>query len=163
MLALQGNRILRVLQERRLSGTLDLDLPEDVTKGTTQDLIDRGLEWLRDNYPIDEDAAIVARIDREQKAEEQRLINRAQQLGLYKPQSGEYNSELSKEGDIYGKSVLREMRQKNEEKSKMQAEKERQEWLEGDAKRQEALQKQLEQNPSLQLQHTDGAALTEGG
>lgn len=163
MSALQGNRILRLLQERRIAGTLDLDLPSEATKGTTQDLIDRGLEWLREHYPMDEDAAIVARIDREQKVEEQRLISRAQHLGIYKPQSGEFDSERSKEGDVYGKSVLREIRQKNEEKNKVDSEKEREEWLNGEAKRQETLQKQLQQNPDLQLQPADEAALTQGG
>ena len=54
-----SNDLLERLQEQRHRGTLDQKLPyPDV-------LIDKGLKFLRAKYPFDEDAAIIARIDRE--------------------------------------------------------------------------------------------------
>ena len=54
-----GNELLKRLQEQRLQGTLDQKLPYPDT------LIDKGLKYLRAKHPFDEDAAIIARIDRE--------------------------------------------------------------------------------------------------
>ena len=54
-----GNDLLERLQEQRLQGTLDLKLPYPDA------LIDKGLKYLRAKNPLDEDAAIIARIDRE--------------------------------------------------------------------------------------------------
>ena len=54
-----GNDLLERLQEQRHGGTLDQKLPYPDA------LIARGLTYLRAKYPIDEDAAIIARIDRE--------------------------------------------------------------------------------------------------
>ena len=54
-----GNDLLKLLQEQRHQGTLDQKLPYPDT------LISRGLKYLRANHPFDEDAAIIARIDRE--------------------------------------------------------------------------------------------------
>ena len=51
--------ILLKLQEQRRLGTLDqeLDFPKD--------LLEKGLKYLRKKYPLDEEAALIARIDRE--------------------------------------------------------------------------------------------------
>lgn len=55
----KGIAILMTIQKRRLDGTLDYKMPfPDI-------MIDRGLAWLRKRNPMDEDAAIMARIDRE--------------------------------------------------------------------------------------------------
>ena len=54
-----GNDLLARLQEQRLQGTIDQKLPYDDA------LIDKGLKYLRAKHPLDEDAAIIARIDRE--------------------------------------------------------------------------------------------------
>ena len=54
-----GNDLLERLQEQRHGGTLDQKLPYPDA------LIDRGLTYLRARHPLDEDAAIIARIDRE--------------------------------------------------------------------------------------------------
>ena len=54
-----GNDLLERLQEQRHRGTLDQKLPY------SDAMIDKGLTYLRAKYPLDEDAAIIARIDRE--------------------------------------------------------------------------------------------------
>lgn len=51
--------LLTTLQRHRLAGTLDQKL------AYPDSWIGRGLVWLRANHPVDEDAAIIARIDRE--------------------------------------------------------------------------------------------------
>lgn len=58
-----GNDLLRRLQEHRHRGTLDQKLPYPNA------LIDKGLKYLRVKFPLDEDAAIIARIDREADGE----------------------------------------------------------------------------------------------
>lgn len=55
----EANDLLERLQEHRRRGTLDQTLPY------SNALIDKGLRYLRAKYPFNEDAAIIARIDRE--------------------------------------------------------------------------------------------------
>lgn len=155
-----GNRTLAVLQARRVQGTLDLDLPSDITRAVPQLQLDTALEWLRQNYPIDEDAAILARIEREEYEAEQKLVRRAEELGLYKPQSGSYEAELGEDKSVYGKSVLKEAREKNEKRLLAEKERKRQQWLEGENEELERLQRQVEGNTALQKYQE--AALTEG-
>lgn len=127
-----ANRLLRVLHGRRHDGTLDLPLPEDVQSELDKypHAIDDGLLWLRQTYPIDEDEAIIARIEREEHEFERdnpsELMQRGQDLGLYRalkdeyygPQSGHYHAKLSeKEGDVYGISELERLRAENEAKA----------------------------------------------
>ncbi|KAL4877204.1 hypothetical protein BJY04DRAFT_198756 [Aspergillus karnatakaensis] len=145
-----GNRILSVLQARRLAGTLDLDLPADIQRAARHSTVDAGLEYLRKEYPIDEDAAIMARIEREELEAEQKLIWRAEEIGLYKPQSGTYDAELGEKNDPSGRSILKQMRERNEKKNKAQVEKERKEWLEGEEKDRESLKRHLAKNTALQ-------------
>jgi rhomboid-like protein len=117
-----ANRLLRVLHGRRHDGTLDLPLPDDVQSELDQYpyAVEDGLHWLRKAYPIDEDAAILARIEREEHALERdnpaELLQRGQDLGLYRgPQSGHYHAELGeKEGDVYGVSELDKIRAESE-------------------------------------------------
>lgn len=155
-----GNRTLAVLQARRVQGTLDLDLPSDITRAVPQLQLDTALEWLRQNYPIDEDAAILARIEREEYEAEQKLVRRAEELGLYKPQSGSYEAELGEDKSIYGKSVLKEAREQNEKRLLAEKERKRQQWLEGENEELVRLQRQVEGNTALQKYQE--AALTEG-
>lgn len=145
-----GNRILSVLHGRRVSGTLDLDLPTDITRSVRQSTIHAGLKWLRAKYPVDEDAAILARIEREEQEEEEKLIRRAEELGLYKPQSGSYGAELGEGNNVWGKSVLKEVRQKNEARLLEEQERKRKEWLEGEQKDLETLKRQIQKNTALQ-------------
>ncbi|KAL1986631.1 hypothetical protein VTN96DRAFT_6009 [Rasamsonia emersonii] len=152
-----GNRILNVLQGRRLQGTLDLDLPADITRAVRPRTIENGLKWLRKNYPVDEDAAIMARIEREEREEEERIRRQAEEL--YRPQSGHWGAPLGEANDIYGKSVLKEFREKNEARLLAEEEKKRKEWLEGEAKEQEKIRMQLKKN--TELQKFDEAAVIE--
>lgn len=144
-----GNKALQTLQSRRISGTLDLDLPNDISKAVPQVALDNGLEWLRANHPMDEDAAIMRRIEREEKEEEEKLIRRAEQLGIYKPQSGHFGVEKAKENDVYGRSVLQEVREENEKRNKLKEEEERQKWLEGEEKEKEEMMKRIQKNTKL--------------
>lgn len=155
-----GNRILSVLQGHRLTGTLDAQLPVDITRAVTQKQVDMAMEWLRNEYPVDEDAAIFARIEREEREEEEKLMRRAEKLGLYKPQSGSYDAELGEEGSPYGKSVLKEAREQNEKRLLAEQERTRQEWLAGEKEEQERLQREFGKDTSLQQYQEH--ALTEG-
>ena len=155
-----GNRVLGVLHARRLEGTLDLDLPADITRAVPQSQIDAALQWLRENHSIDEDAAILARIEREDYEAEQKLVRRAEQLGLYKPQSGSYEAELGEENSVYGKSVLKEAREQNERRLLDEQELKRRKWLEGEHEDRERLHRQIQGNTSLQ--EYQEAALAEG-
>lgn len=145
-----GNRVLSVLQARRLAGTLDLDLPTDIKRVSHPATLDKGLEYLRKNYPLDEDAAIMARIEREERETEEKFIRQAEDLGLYKPQSGSYGAELGEKNDPSGKSVLAEIRKRNEERLLAEAENKRQEWLEGEEQDREKLKQHLAKNTALQ-------------
>ena len=58
-------------------------------------------------------------------------------VGLYKPQSGSYGAELGESNDLYGKSVLKETRKRNEARLLAEQEKKRQEWLDGEQKERE--------------------------
>lgn len=145
-----GNRVLSVLQARRLAGTLDLDFPADIRRVMRPATLDMGLEYLRKNYPLDEDAAIIARIEREERETEEKLIRRAEDMGLYKPQSGSYGAELGEKNDPSGRSVLAEIRKRNEERLLAEAENKRQEWLEGEEQDREKLKQHLAKNTALQ-------------
>lgn len=101
----QGNWILRILHGQRLSGALDEALPIPHPTAYLRSLAATGLTWLRANYPVDEDAAIMARIEKEQREEEERLTADAERLGIYKPQGG------SDKGNVYGKSGLDAIRE----------------------------------------------------
>ena len=59
-----GNNLLRVLQAHRIAGTLDQDVN---APGVSQPMITNALTWLRVNQPVDEDAAIIARLDEEER------------------------------------------------------------------------------------------------
>jgi rhomboid-like protein len=101
------------------------------------------------------------RIEREENEEEEKLILRAEELGLYKPQSGRFRAELEKEGDVYGKSVLQEVRKANEQIGKRKEEKEYQEWMSGGEPKDRAdLAKQLKRN--TELQKFKSSAVVEG-
>ncbi|KIW44374.1 uncharacterized protein PV06_05388 [Exophiala oligosperma] len=119
-----ANYLLRILHGRRYDGTLDLPLPEDLELELSKypRAFEEGLNWLRQAYPIDEDEAILARIEREEHALERdnpsELLQRGQDLRFYRgPQSGHYQAKLSeKEGDVYGVSELERLRAQNEAK-----------------------------------------------
>jgi rhomboid-like protein len=151
--AIFANRLLRILHGRRVDGTLDLPPPDDIQRGIDRypDAVPDALQWLQKNYPIDEEAAIEARIRREEAAAEQEnpavLMQRAEDLGLYKPQSGRYQAPLSeKEGDVFGQSQLDKIRAKNMEKA---------------AKEEEELEQQISQiQANVEARQDQSTALT---
>ncbi|KAL4930061.1 rhomboid protease PCP1 [Aspergillus undulatus] len=154
-----GNRILAILQARRLAGTLDLDLPADIKRAVRPATFDSGLDYLRRKYPMDEDAAIMARIEREDRAEEERLARQAEELGLYKPQSGSYGAELGEKNDPSGRSVLKQIRERNEKILLAEADKKRKAWLEGEEEHREKIKQQLAKSTALQKLDDTSAAL----
>ena len=111
-----------------MDGTLDIDPPEEVTRQlqkypyATSD----ALKWLRTHYPIDEDAAIMQRLEREESESEKdnpaELMQRAEKLGLYKPQSGTYGARLGDDGDVFGESELEKIRAANIAEAKREEE-----------------------------------------
>ena len=121
-----SNNLLRVLHGRRADGTLDLpfDLSVQAMLKRYPYAMDSALHWLRMNHPVDEDAAIMDRIEREDRGEEyspSELRQRAQDVGLYEPQeeyygpqSGKYRARLSeREGDVFGQSEIDRIREEN--------------------------------------------------
>ena len=101
-----GNRLLETLQKQRITGTLDHPIGHDGVDGK---LLGRGLLWLRANYPIDEDAAIIKRIEDEERQLEAQFVADAERFKIYKPQ------ERAKDEGVYGKSQLEAIRKEREE------------------------------------------------
>jgi rhomboid-like protein len=95
----EGNEILRIIQKRRITGTLDF---EDSPSESLNIARARALIWLRENYPMDEDAAIMQRFEDEDKALAEREKN-------WQPQANANDA-------LYGKSQLEAIRQRNEAK-----------------------------------------------
>jgi rhomboid-like protein len=155
-----GNRVLTVLHGRRLQGTLDLDLPSDIARVIPPHSIETALNWLRQSHPVDEDAMITARVEREEREEEEKFNRRAEELSLYKPQSGTYGANIGEADDVYGRSILQEIRIKNEARILAEEEIKRKEWMEGEVKDRENLRRQLEKNK--ELQKYDVMAIVEG-
>lgn len=87
----KGNELLRILQDRRVSGTLDKAV------SASPNNIERGLAWLRLNFPVDEDGAIIARLEREDY------------------EAGEEFIAYTKRN--YSRSVLEELREHNKAKA----------------------------------------------
>ncbi|TLD34356.1 rhomboid family protein [Venturia nashicola] len=128
-----GMQILQELQMRRVSGELQdkgIDLSElDVTEVQAM----AGLNYLRDNFPVDEEAAAKEwqqlEIERLTKA----IEDRAERVGLYKKKEVEYEEEEEPEErrpkqvtNVYGESVLvqrqKEMKAKEEAEEKAKKE-----------------------------------------
>lgn len=100
--------LLKILHTRRLNGTLDLDIHPKLLRRLERfpEAFDQALEWLRKEHPIDEDAAILRRIEREEQTRETR---RTQNVDKYGPQSGKFGAQKGKDGNFYGVSQLEEI------------------------------------------------------
>lgn len=156
------NQLLRVLHGRRVDGTLDLPLPKefDATLCKYPSAVADGLQWLRESFPVDEDEAIIQRIEREDAQQEKQnpsdLLRRGEQLGLYKPQSGNYQASLSEtEGDVFGVSQI----EKRREESIKKTEEEEEELQQEIDKIQEEVQEKMGQlavRPDNSLEASDG-------
>ncbi|KAL9109424.1 MAG: hypothetical protein Q9227_005931 [Pyrenula ochraceoflavens] len=129
-----ANHLLRTLQYRRLAGKPELDLPpalQIIDKQYTT-AVEDGLRWLRKTYPVDEDAAIMARIEKEEEnavtqvaqstTPNPKLLERAVKLGLYKPQDGNFGAERGPNDSVYAEGVFDRIRkQKKKEKAEQEA------------------------------------------
>ena len=98
----EGNELLRELQVQRTTGCLDrkVNVP-----GSSATVVAKALSWLRANYPVDEDAAIIRRIESEEQAEQAHLKT------PYAPQQNVGQK------DLYGESVLESVRKHYESES----------------------------------------------
>ncbi|KAL9041916.1 MAG: hypothetical protein Q9214_003946 [Letrouitia sp. 1 TL-2023] len=74
----KGNRVLNLVQQQRVSGTIDEGVPGSRRAGKI------ALAWLRRKYPVDEDAAILARFDKEE-ARTYVPQEKPEEVGLYGP------------------------------------------------------------------------------
>ncbi|OJD38604.1 rhomboid family protein [Diplodia corticola] len=116
--AAEGNSFLRVLQHRRVTGSL----AEKGVEGPTSFPRERALnalEYLRSTYPFDEEAAAAEWARREAQRLEGMMIQRAQDLKLYK--KGDSEQTL---GNVYGHSELEALRRRNEKVYERQKEEE---------------------------------------
>lgn len=162
--------------------------------------VEDGLNWLRATYPVDEDAAIEGRFQREESAREQEhpsaLTERGLRLGLigyqepavqaqtrtgpspslsqsgsqvqkvdYEseyvgPQSGRYYAPLSeRQGDVFGRSKIEEIKAKNEAEWQAQEEK-----LQADIDRsmEEAQAKHQEKSQAIASRPEQGVEVSDG-
>lgn len=107
----RGNQLLNTVQKQRVTGTLDLPVSgPGITKGT----ISIALAWLRRAYPLDEDAAIVARLEREEEV-----------VQGWSPQQNANPDNLYGEGvfeRVRAKNIAEQKRAEEEEKARKEAE-----------------------------------------
>ncbi|KAI9862478.1 MAG: hypothetical protein M1813_004329 [Trichoglossum hirsutum] len=102
-----GNLTLRVQHGRRIHGLLDV--PDAEFPSLQSHLAGPALAWLRENYPLDEEAAAaeaMGMLEGGEKEEERLLRERAEKLGLYKPQGARREGE-----SVYGRSGLDAIRE----------------------------------------------------
>lgn len=106
--AQSANQTLRVIHGRRVAGTLDD--PSLPNSGSDLDnrIFNTGLQWLRDNVPVDEVANAGLRAEQELAEMEGEILTDAERIGLYQPNSGVYPKE---DGGVYGKGVFQKMRE----------------------------------------------------
>ena len=97
----KGVRVIQTIRlERALQGTDKLPLPSGYGKQFTVTAV----RWLQANYPFDGDTLDRLRAERRQQ-EQERLLSRAERLGIYQPQQG------VRHGNVYGDSGLDAIRQ----------------------------------------------------
>ncbi|KAL8736306.1 MAG: hypothetical protein Q9166_000461 [cf. Caloplaca sp. 2 TL-2023] len=100
----KGNRILHLVQEQRIAGTIDDGIP------APHEQKEVALAWLRNHYPVNEEQAILNRLEREEEAA--------------------FQSQRQQGGNIYGNPVIDQIRrhnlarqaEKDAEKAKAEAE-----------------------------------------
>ena len=102
-----GNRLLRTIQQQRLDGKLD---EASVEKDADALMIAQALFWLRQNYPMDEDAAMIRRVEREERELEEKYLAEIKKAENWRPQ------DRAEEEGIYGRSTFEELRKEKEER-----------------------------------------------
>jgi len=112
-----ANKLLKVIHGRRIAGTLED--PAHFPKTDAESLLHtNALEYLRENYPIDEIAAAGRRAEEELRILDDELVQDSTRLGLFKPQSG------VKDDNVYGESGLEAIRQEYKRRRAVEEEKE---------------------------------------
>lgn len=107
-----ANRLLCVLQGRRVAGTLADPDASNYLSVHENWAIDIGLQWLRKNVPVDEIRSAGLRAERELAELEEGLIMDGERWGLYKPNSG--SGRAGDKKSVYGKSGLDYIREQKE-------------------------------------------------
>jgi rhomboid-like protein len=120
--------VLQELQKRRVSGSLaEMGVSFSDDAEITHDHAMRGLEWLREKHPLDEETAAAEWAEAEAERLQEELEKRAERLGLYKRGESveeDVPSQPQQVTNVYGNSVLVQRRQQveAEEKAKQEAE-----------------------------------------
>ncbi|KAI4729352.1 hypothetical protein E4T49_02779 [Aureobasidium sp. EXF-10728] len=131
-----GNHVLRLMNYRRLSGSL-IDIGVDFPKesGISSGMATRALDYIRTLDPaFDENEAGAAWAESEIMKVEQQYMARAEKLGIYKRTDDSLPDEPQKSAgtsDIYGESALDKLRKANKAR-----------WMEEDRKKEEAKKQQ---------------------
>ncbi|KAH8663026.1 hypothetical protein BGZ60DRAFT_412565 [Tricladium varicosporioides] len=114
----KGNRLMRLVQGRRVAGTLE-DPEISRLLAIEEHMQNRALKWLREHVPIDEVQNAGQRAEQELQDMEADIVADSERLGLYAPNS-------QKTSDVYGKSGLDAIRRHKERNlDKMEKERER--------------------------------------
>ncbi|KAG9232082.1 hypothetical protein BJ875DRAFT_96520 [Amylocarpus encephaloides] len=109
-----ANQLLRLLHGRRVQGTLeDPSIPMNVTPIEARAL-NKGLEWLRKQVPVDEIACAGLRAEEELMGLEADILADSERLGIYKPNTAPNSNDPAK--DPYAGSVFDRVRKAREEK-----------------------------------------------
>jgi rhomboid-like protein len=117
-------QVLQDLQYRRVTGSLagqGISFPGNAD--ITPEHAERGLNWLRENYPVDEEMAAAVWAEEEAANLEAQYTQRAEELWLYKKNGDEpevQQIQQHDEGGLYGHSVLEQRRK--EVKARKEAE-----------------------------------------
>lgn len=111
-----ANRALRVWHGRRVAGTLDV-VPDIPGPRKFQQRVDEiALGWLRKNVKVNEGRSKRRREKALEQEEDQKLLEESERLGIYQPNTGS-------SGNVYGKSGLDYLRERNKEyEAKLEAE-----------------------------------------
>lgn len=108
-----GHNVLQVLQAQRIAGTLDQGI---TAPGVREHMLANALTWLRVHHPVDEDAAIIARLDEEDRQAELGS-NGSEKAKVYIPQQDPEGSLLT------GRSALEAIKAQREKADAEAAEK----------------------------------------
>jgi rhomboid-like protein len=132
----EGNRILRLMNYRRISGSLidvGVDFPTEYK--VSPDMATKALNFIREQDPaFDENEAGAAWAESEIMNVEQQYMARAEKLGLYKrtgQEQASHSQTNTVNSDIYGESALDNLRRVNKAR-----------WMEEDRRKEEVKKQQ---------------------
>jgi len=127
----KGMQVLQDLQFRRVTGSLgEQGISFSNDSMVTESHSERGLAWLREQYPVDEAAAAAEWAEEEAERLEAQYTKRAERLRLYqKIDREEPMAEIQQldSGGLYGQSVLEQRRKQVTAQEKAEEEKLQQE------------------------------------